>query len=79
MDPVDFFLQPKSVAHKQYEALRMYYVEMIPGKEVALRFGYTYRAFTSLVSSFREKLSRDTSGSLFFVESSPGRKNLLKH
>ena len=74
MDPVDFFLQPKSVAHKQYEALRMYYVEMIPGKEVALRFGYTYRAFTSLVSSFREKLSRDTSGSLFFVESSPGRK-----
>ena len=74
MNPATFFLQPKSVAHKQYEALRMYYVDGNPAHEVAQRFGYTYRAFTSLVSSFREKLGENQSGSIFFVEHTPGRK-----
>ncbi|MCL4482921.1 MAG: transposase [Bacteroidetes bacterium] len=67
-------MQPKSVAHKQYEALRMYYVEEIPAHEVADHFGYTYRAFTSLVSSFRGKLSANYPDALFFVENTPGRK-----
>ena len=74
MEPITFFLQPKSVAHKQYEALRMYYVEEIPAHEVADHFGYTYRAFTSLVSSFRGKLSANYPDALFFVENTPGRK-----
>lgn len=74
MEPVTFFLQPKSVAHKQYEALRMYYVEGISAHEVADHFGYTYRAFTSLVSSFRGKLSVNYPDTLFFVENAPGRK-----
>jgi len=74
MEPVAFFLQPKSVAHKQYEALRMYYVEGISAHEVADRFGYTYRAFTSLVSSFRGKLSVNPPDTIFFVENTPGRK-----
>jgi len=74
MNLVSFFLKPKSVAHKQYEALRMYYVEDLSAQEVADHFGYTYRAFTSLVSSFREKIGDGTSGSIFFVENTPGRK-----
>lgn len=74
MEPVTFFLQPKSVAHKQYEALRMYYVEGITAHEVAGHFGYTYRAFTSLVSSFRGKLGVSNPDTLFFVENTPGRK-----
>jgi len=74
MNLVSFFLKPKSVAHKQYEALRMYYVEDLSAQEVADHFGYTYRAFTSLVSSFREKIGDGTSGSIFFVEHTPGRK-----
>ncbi|TSA32480.1 MAG: IS4/IS5 family transposase [Porphyromonadaceae bacterium] len=74
MNPLTFFLEPKTVAQKQYEALRLYYVEGLSAHEVAGRFGYTYRAFTSLVSSFREKFSVNPSGTLFFVESTPGRK-----
>jgi hypothetical protein len=74
MNIKSFFLKPKSVAHKQYEALRMYYVEDLSAQEVADHFGYTYRAFTSLVSSFREKLGDVNSGSIFFVEHTPGRK-----
>jgi len=72
--PISFFLQPKSVSHKQYEALRMYYVDGSPAREVAERFGYTYRAFTSLIYSFREKLGNNLSDSIFFVENTPGRK-----
>lgn len=74
MDPVTFFQEPKTVAQKQYEALRMYYLEGAHAQEVADRFGYTYRAATSLVSSFRLKLNTDPTGSFFFVENTPGRK-----
>jgi hypothetical protein len=74
MDIATYFLKPKSVSHKHYEALRMYFVEDIAAHEVASHFGYTYRAFTSLVSSFREKLGANPTGSLFFIGNTPGRK-----
>jgi len=74
MEPKDFFLSPSLVSHKQYEALRMYFVENRPASEVAPLYGYTYRAFTSLVATFKNKLRDDGSGSFFFVEHHPGRK-----
>jgi len=74
MEPESFFLSPVLVTHKQYEALRMYFVESKPAHEVADRFGYTYRAFTSLVAFFKDKLRADERGSFFFVEYRPGRK-----
>lgn len=74
MKPETFFLSPSLVTHKQYEALRMYFVDHRPANEVATHFGYTYRAFTSLVATFREKLRDDTRGSFFFVKYQPGRK-----
>jgi hypothetical protein len=69
-----YFEMPKSVAHKQYEALRMYYLDNAPAQEVAQRFGYTYRAFTSLVTTFRRKIIMDPKDSIFFIENTPGRK-----
>lgn len=69
-----YFEMPKSVAHKQYEALRMYYLDGAPAQEVAERFGYTYRAFTSLVTTFRRKIIMDPKNSIFFIENTPGRK-----
>ena len=74
MKPDSFFLSPILVSHKQYEALRMYFVEKIPAQQVADQFGYTYRAFTSLVALFRDKLNNDPTGSFIFTESRPGRK-----
>lgn len=74
MKEISFFLTPKLVTHKQYEALRMYFVENRPASEVAVRFGYTYRAFTSLIAYFKEKLSNNPSGSFLFSENKPGRK-----
>ena len=52
----------------------MYFVDQQPARQVAGKFGYTYRAFTSLVAVFREKLRHDPSGSFLFVENHPGRK-----
>ncbi len=74
MDPSSFFLVPQNVAHKQYEALRLYFIEGQTANQVARRFGYTYRAFTSLVATFRIKLSDHMNSSMFFVENHPGRK-----
>ena len=74
MELYSFFIEPKKTAHKQYEALRMYYVEGATAREVADRFGYSYRAMTSLITWFHKKLDKDPTGSFFFVASKPGRK-----
>lgn len=74
MDLKLFFKMPATVAHKQYEALRMYYLDGAPAHQVAQRYGYTYRAFTSLVTTFRRKITLNPHDSIFFVENSPGRK-----
>ena len=74
MDLKLFFEMPVAVAHKQYEALRMYYLDRAPAHQVAQRYGYTYRAFTSLVTTFRRKIIMNPRDSIFFIENSPGRK-----
>lgn len=74
MDTYSFFLEPTMTTHKQYEALRTYYVEGITAREVADQFGYTYRAMTSLITAYRKKLDLDPTGSFFFVENKAGRK-----
>jgi len=43
-----FFLQPANSPHRQYEALRAYFVDGLPSAEVARRFGYTARSFRVL-------------------------------
>ena len=68
MDPFTFFSEPTLTSHKQYEALRTYFMEDTPAQECADRYGYSYRGFTSLVSTFRAKLANDPTGSFFFVE-----------
>ena len=54
MNEKDYFLNPSSIAQKKYEALRAFFVAELSAKEVAAKFGYTYRAFTSLVADFRK-------------------------
>jgi hypothetical protein len=52
------FLQPSNATHRQYEALRAYFVEGLPGPEVAEHFGYTYASFRTLASQFRKDPNR---------------------
>ena len=48
-----FFLEPLNPLHRQYEALRAYFVEGIPSADAAQRFGYTPGAFRVLCHQFR--------------------------
>lgn len=48
-----FFLAPEATLQHQYEALRAYFVENLPSKEVARRFGYSAGAFRNLCYQFR--------------------------
>jgi hypothetical protein len=48
-----FFLAPEKPLHRQYEALRAFFVERLPSHEVARRFSYTSGAFRVLCHEFR--------------------------
>ncbi len=48
------FLEPANSTHRQYEALRAFFVDRLPGAEVARRFGYTPGSFRVLVHQFRQ-------------------------
>lgn len=70
MDLAQVFLSPENVAHRQYEALRAYFVEHVTAAEAARRFGYTVGAFQQLAHAFRSGHRRQ-----FFVDSpTPGVK-----
>jgi hypothetical protein len=51
-----FFLEPRHPKQRQYEALRAYFIENRPAKEVARAFGYSVGSFHVLCHHFR----RDT-------------------
>jgi transposase len=52
------FLQPTNSTHRQYEALRAYFVDGLSSKEAAKRFGYTEGSFRVLVHEFRKNPQR---------------------
>ena len=53
------FLEPANPTHRQYEALRAYFVEQQPSSEVAQRFGYTPGSFRVLCHGFRRNPERE--------------------
>jgi hypothetical protein len=53
------FLEPANSTHRQYEALRAFFVEGLPSAEAAARFGYTPGSFLVLVHHFRNRPDRD--------------------
>ena len=61
------FLEPSNSTHRQYEALRAYFIEGISSKEAAKRFGYTEGSFRVLVHDFRQNPHRQ-----FFLPPSKG-------
>jgi hypothetical protein len=72
-EPQRFFLEPSSPKHRQYEALRAYFVENIPSAEVARAFGYTPGSFQVLCHHFRRQPEPE-----FFVASRPGPRHQPK-
>src|SRR3954449_1223493 len=61
------FTEPANATHRQYEALRAYFVEGLSGVEAARRFGYTSGSFRGLVHQFRRHSER-----AFFIPPAKG-------
>src|SRR3954465_1409686 len=61
------FTEPANATHRQYEALRAYFIEGLSGAEAARRFGYTPGSFRVLVHQFRRDPDRP-----FFVPPARG-------
>jgi transposase-like protein len=67
------FLVPTNPTHRQYEALRAYFVEGLPSAKAARRFGYTPASFRVLCHKFRRDPQRR-----FFLAPSRGPKTAPK-
>lgn len=78
MNAIGFFTTPSTIAQKQYEALRMYYLEGKSTKEVAQIFGYKHRGFTTIITEFNRKLKNNNVEDLFFKPTQRGRKITVK-
>jgi len=76
MEPIEFFSSPQTISQKQYEALRMFFIENRTASEVAQKFGYTYRGFTTIVSNFRKELRESRDEGLYFKELKHGRREV---
>ncbi len=62
-----FFLEPSNATHRQYEALRAYFVDGLSSADAARRFGYTPGSFRVLCHDFRQNPRRQ-----FFLPTSKG-------
>ena len=63
------FLVPSNSTHRQYEALRAYFVDELPSAEVAQKFGYSPGSFRVLCHEFRNNPRRP-----FFLPPAKGPK-----
>jgi transposase len=66
------FVRPEEATHRQYEALRAFFVEGASAAEVAGRFGYRVPSVSALVRDFRK--APDVGA--FFARRRPGRPAL---
>jgi hypothetical protein len=72
MEPKQYFMTPQSPEQKKYDALRAYYLDEMPAREVALKFGYSATYFKKIRSDFRQALKQDQNP--FFLHKKPGPK-----
>ena len=72
------FLEPANSKHRQYEALRAFFVDQIPSAEAAARFGYTPGSFRVLVHQFRKQPDRDFFVSTIREGRPPGKQKRLR-
>lgn len=72
------FLEPSNSTHRQYEALRAFFVDGLPSAEAATRFGYTPGSFRVLVHQFRNGPNRDFFASNTYQGRTPGKQKRLR-
>lgn len=71
-DHKNYFLKPEHPFHRQYEAIRAFYVEKKTAKQVAAQFGFSEKYFNKLRCYFHQTLEQGQMPALFATPS-PGR------
>jgi hypothetical protein len=71
-------LEPSNSTHRQYEALRAFFVDRLPSAEAAARFGYTPGSFRVLVHQFRNQPGRDFFAPIAHQGRPPGKQKRLR-
>jgi len=75
MNITDFFLSPSNPMHRQYEALRSFFIDNHTAEEVANQFGYKKSTVYSLTRDFQQQLEKkELKPEHFFHQTKPGRK-----
>jgi len=74
-DPAAYFTSTANPLHRQYLALRMFFVDRCTANQVALKYGYSVATVYSLVRDFKEKFA-SASEDPFFKQSKPGRPKI---
>ena len=68
-----FFLEPAETCHRQYEAMRAFFVEGRQRQEIAQRFGYQESSLRVMVSQFRNQMKANDFHPFLFSRGSGGR------
>ena len=75
LNPRQFFARPRSILHRQYEALRAFFMDRWGAKKVAQSFGYQLSTFYSMTRDFRQLCRKHAApAEQFFVTPTAGRK-----
>ena len=69
-----FFLEPAQTYHRQYEALRAFFVEGRRLKDIAQQFGYQESSLRRLVCRFRNQVKTDAVSPFLCSHWSGGRQ-----
>ena len=69
-----FFLEPAETYHRQYEALRAFFVEGRPLQEIAQQLGYQESSLRVMVSQFRNQMKVNDLHPFLFSRGSGGRR-----
>jgi hypothetical protein len=72
------FLEPCNSTHRQYEALRAFFVAGVTSSQAAARFGYTPGSFSVLVHQFRNQPARQFLLSPAHEARPPGKQKRLQ-
>ena len=75
MEPKNYFLNPKSSQHRQYEALRTFYLTDLSAEETAKKFNFSPAYFKKLRFEFSKNLREGKN--IFFLPKKPGPKKRL--
>jgi len=75
IDPRAYFLDAANPLHRQFLALRMFFVDGCSAEQVALKFGYTVSTVYTYIRNYKENLAAGIQEP-FFKESKPGRNKL---